>query len=115
MATKKRELKVGDWVKVRGTVGVVTGHEETEDSSFDMVPTGNVYVEWMDKEGESNNSTFKSGRLVRASAPEYVVVWTDEYSDPFTAFSNRPEADKFAARKRKTSGVCDVRIYKLTK
>lgn len=120
---KKAKLAVGDYVRVnKNTIGVVTGFEENIDyGNYDddgdniVLPPDTAFVAMVDQYGENDNNTYLLKTLTKINAPEYVVVWTDKYDDPFTQFATRVEADKFVAKKRKDKDIAEVRIYKLTK
>lgn len=75
-----------------------------------------VSVEYVTENGDSESENiYEIKKLTKIPAPQYVVVWTDADSDPFTQFETKAVADKFVAKKRKEADVVEVRIYKLTK
>jgi exosome complex RNA-binding protein Csl4 len=124
MAAKKKlpKFELGDTVRLsKSEVGVISNiglEEEYNESTGTFESTGKVnamYVQVVDQSGESDERYVYPITRVKKVKIEYVVVWTDGYSDPFTQFETRAEADKFAAKKRKQSDVVDVRVYKLTK
>lgn len=125
MATKKStkvSLKKGDYVRVnKKTIGVVVGiddsHYDSEGNWNDeRIATGQVYVASVDQYGDANNADlYKATKLTKIKAPEYVVVWSNEDTDPFCQFETRAEANIFATKLRKDKQVVEVRMYKLTK
>lgn len=104
-----KKIEVGNYVRVnKTTIGVVVGRSPFEEDV--------VYVASVDRDGDTNHNTYVTRRLTKIAAPQYVVVWSDEYSDPFCQFETKAEADKFAAGlRKKTRSIVEVRVYKLTK
>lgn len=113
----KTNLKVGDTVKInRTTVGVIQGFDNLLDlkTGKDHEDKEHSYVAYVDARGRADTNFVRTARLTKTKI-EYVVVWTDNHSDPFTQFSSRSAAEKFAAGKRQDKDVAEVRIYRLTK
>lgn len=120
MATKKKTstVKMGDYVRVnKTTIGVVCGFDQVmnEDNYEYEDSTEYCYVASVDRYGETNRNLERISRLKKIQAPQYVVVWSDHYNDPFCQFETRADALKFAAKQRKNSDIVEVRVYKLTK
>lgn len=128
MSAKKKVKKVpvkwnkGEYVRYNKMPAVITSIEmedEFDDDKQKWLETdkvNSILIEFINEYGDSDSLTvFETKKLTKIPAPGFVVVWTDENSDPFTQFETKAAADKFVAKKRKDSDVVEVRMYKLIK
>lgn len=137
MATKKKvTLKVGDWVEfkkkdgrfgpAKGQLAIVNAIEKGEvyDSYINDGDGGYVLCQeyqlaWMNENGDADNSSLNEEELsivTKIPAPQYVVAWSDEYTDPFRYFKTAADAKKLAGKK--TIGgrkVVEIRVFKAMK
>lgn len=110
---KKNTFSLGDYVTFKKGKKVILGvviSTAVERIWFDK---DEYLISTLDEDGDTRNYTQRARTLTKVKAPQYVVAWSDKYSDPVCQFTNLKDAQAFLTKKKRDGDVVETRLYKL--